>query len=135
VSLNPYLYFNGNCKEAMTFYAEVLGGRIETMMTYAEAPDEEPQPPALRDKIIHAYLKFEDQALMASDAPPELFERMQGFSVQIAVGDPGEAERLFTALADGGEVRMPLKETFWASRFGMLVDRFGVPWMVNCNKS
>jgi PhnB protein len=135
VSLNPYLYFNGNCKEAMTFYAEVLGGRIETMMTYAEAPSEEPQSPALGNKIIHAYLKFEDQALMASDAPPELFERMQGFSVQIAVGDPGEAERIFTALADGGEVRLPLKETYWASRFGMLIDRFGVPWMVNCNKS
>jgi PhnB protein len=134
VSLNPYLYFNGNCEEAMRHYAEVLGGEIETMMTYAEAPAEEAQAPAMREKIMHAYLKFEDQALMASDAPPEHFERPQGFAVQLAVGEPGEAERIFNALAEGGEVRMPMEETFWAIRFGMLVDRFGVPWMINCNR-
>jgi PhnB protein len=134
VSLNPYLFFNGTCEEAFTFYAKVLKGRIEAMMTYAEAPPEMEASPAQRDKIMHAYLRFEDHALMASDAPPDHAAPMSGFAVQVAIGEPGEAERIFDALAEGGTIQMPMEETFWARRFGMVVDRFGVPWMINCNK-
>lgn len=135
MSVNPYLFFNGTCEEAFKFYAELLGGRIETMITYAEAPAEEGGSPEQEDKIMHAYLKIGDQALMASDAPPQRYEETKGFYVQLSIGEPEEAERVFKALAEGGGIHMSLQETFWARRFGMLVDRFGVPWMVNCNKS
>ncbi len=134
MSLQPYVFFNGTCEEALKYYAELLGGRIEAMVTYGEAPTEEPTPPGFERKIMHAYLKLGDQALQASDAPPDHFEPMKGFYLQLGVAEPGEAERVFGALAEGGEVQMALKETFWAQSFGMLVDRFGVPWMINCNK-
>ena len=102
------------------------------MQTYGESPLADQTPPDSRDKIMHASLKVGDALLMGSDAPPQYQERMGGFSVSTSVQDPNEAERIFTALAKGGNVRMPLQETFWAQRFGMLVDQFGVPWMVNC---
>ena len=134
MSLHPYLFFNGTCEEAFKFYAEILGGTIEAMVTYAEAPSDDNPLPEHPGKIMHAYLKFEDSALMASDAPPDRFERMAGFYVQVAFAEPSQAERVFSALAAGGKVQLPLEETFWARRFGMVTDRFGVPWMVNVNK-
>ena len=92
-------------------------------------------PAEWRKKILHARLVFGDNVLMASDAPPGRFEKMQGFSVSLVLKDPDEAERIFNAFANGGTVRMPLGETFWAIKFGMLTDRFGTPWMVNCEKA
>lgn len=133
--INPYLFFDGNCEEAFEFYARVLGGRIEAMFPHEGSPAAEQVPAAWRSKIMHARLGIGDQVLMASDAPPGHQEPMQGFSDSLNVDDAGEAERVFHALAEGGTVRMAIAETFWAVRFGMLVDRFGTPWMVNCEKA
>ena len=132
MQLNTYVMFNGQCEEAFTFYAECLGGKIEAMMRYAGSPAEPHSPPQLRDKILHACLSVGDSKLMASDAPPDRFEKVQGTYVNIAIEDPAEGERIFNELAEGGTVQMPFGKTFWAERFGMVVDRFGTPWMVNC---
>jgi PhnB protein len=135
MQLNPYLFFTGNCKEAFTFYEKVLGGKIIAMMTHKETPAAEHTKPEWQDKIIHARMTFGDQVLMASDAPPEHHRPMQGFSVSLTVQEPAEADRIFKAFSEGGHVTMPIEETFWAHRFGMLVDRFGTPWMINCEKT
>jgi PhnB protein len=134
MQINPYLMFHGDCKEAFEFYAKCLGGKIEAMLPHAGTPAEPHVAPEWRDKIMHARLAVGDAVLMASDAPPGHQEKPQGFSVSVQIADPAEAERVFHALAEGGTVRMPIAETFWAHRFGMLVDRFGIPWMVNCQK-
>jgi PhnB protein len=134
MQLNPYLFFQGNCKEAFTFYEKVLGGKIIAMMTHGETPAAEHTKPEWQDKIIHARMTFGDQVLMASDAPPEHHRPMQGFSVSLSVEEPAEADRIFDAFSEAGEITMPIQETFWAHRFGMLVDRFGTPWMINCEK-
>ena len=130
--MNPYLLFNGRCEEAFQFYAQCLGGKIEAMMPFAGTPAEQEVPAEWRKKIIHASLTVGDQVLMASDAPPGRYEEPRGFSVSLNVKNPAEAERIFQALAENGKVQMPLQQTFWAARFGMVVDRFGIPWMVNC---
>ena len=136
MQLNPYLFFKGDCEEAFRFYERVLGGRIVAMLTHEGTPSAEHTPAEWRSKIIHARMVVGDQVLMASDAPPGHQEdAMKGFSINVGVDDPAEAERIFHALAEGGTVRMPIQETFWAVRFGMLVDRFGTPWMVNCEKA
>jgi PhnB protein len=133
---NPYLNFNGDCQEAFKYYERVLGGKIVAMLSHADMPvDAQSQtPPGWKNKIMHARLVVGDQVLMGSDAPPDHFEKTQGMSVALQIDDPNEAERIFAALADNGTVRMPIQPTFWAIRFGMLVDRFGIPWMVNCEK-
>ena len=133
--LNPYLTFNGQCEAAFKFYEKCLGGKIEAMMTHAGTPAEQQVPSEWRNKILHARLTVSDQALMASDAPPDRFEKPQGFSVSLNIDNVGEAERIFRALSENGKVHMPLQQTFWAARFGMCVDRFGTPWMVNCEKA
>ena len=130
----PYLNFNGNCREAFEYYAEVLGGKIEAMMTYGDSPAAGDTSPDQEDYIMHAYLVAGDVVLMASDVPPDMFQKAQGLYVSLHIDDPDEAERVFTALADGGEIKMPFEETFWARGFGMATDRFGTPWMVNCSK-
>ena len=134
MQLNPYLFFEGNCKAAFTFYEKILRGKIIAMMTHAETPAAEHTKPEWQDKIIHARMTFGDQVLMASDAPPEHYRPMQGFSVSLSVEEPAQADHIFKAFSEGGEVTMPIQETFWAHRFGMLVDRFGTPWMINCEK-
>lgn len=132
MTLNPYLTFNGQCEEAFKFYAQHLGGKIEAMIPHGGTPAAEHVPPEWHSKIMHAYLVVGDRELMGSDAPPSMYETPSGFSVALQFTDPAEAERVFNALAENGTVRMPLEPTFWAARFGMLVDRFGIPWMVNC---
>lgn len=132
MQLNPYLYFNGTCEEAFKFYEKCLGGKIEAMMTHAGTPAESQTPPEWRDKILHARLSVGGTILMASDAPPGRFSPQQGFSVSLSMKDPREGERVFNALAEGGKVGMPYQKTFWAAGFGMVTDRFGIPWMVNC---
>ncbi|HLK34207.1 MAG TPA: VOC family protein [Terriglobales bacterium] len=132
MQLVPYLLFNGQCEEAFKFYEKVLGGKIEAMMPHEGTPAAEHVPANWRKKIIHARMVVDDQVLMASDAPPDRYQHPQGFSVHIGVKDAAEAERVFKALAENGKVSMPLDKTFWATRFGMVVDRFGIPWMVNC---
>ena len=132
MQLNPYLTFNGQCEAAFKFYEQSLGGKIEAMLPHAGTPVEQHVPAEWRSKILHARLIVGDQALMGSDAPPERYEQPKGFSVSLQLKDPAEAERIFSALATNGTVQMPLQKTFWAARFGMLVDQFGIPWMINC---
>ncbi len=135
MKLHTYLTFDGRCREAFEFYARCLDGRMKFMMTNAETPMAKETPPDQQDRIMHATLVFGDQALMGSDAPPEWYSKSEGFSVSISVEEPAEAERIFTALSENGIVKMPIQETFWAQRFGMFTDKFGIPWMVNCEKS
>jgi PhnB protein len=135
MQLNPYLTFNGQCETAFKFYEQCLGGKIVMMMTHGESPISEQTAEAWRDKILHAQLTIGDIVLMGSDAPPDYFEKPQGFSVNLQFEDVAEAERVFQALTESGTVRMPLQETFWAKRFGMFVDRFGIPWMINCSEA
>ena len=132
--LNPYLTFNGQCEAAFKFYERCLGGKVEAMIIHAGTPAEEHVPSEWRKKILHARLIVGDDVLMGSDAPPDRYEEPKGFSVSLQIKDPAEAERIFHALAENGTVRMPIQKTFWAIRFGMLVDQFGIPWMVNCEQ-
>jgi PhnB protein len=131
--INPYLTFNGNCEAAFKVYEQVLRGKIEAMIPHTGTPAEAQVPPEWCDKIMHVRLSAGDEVLMGSDAPPQYYEPMKGFSVSLQVKDPAEADRLFQALAEDGTVRMPIQKTFWAERFGMCVDRFGTPWMINCD--
>ena len=131
MQLNPYLLFNGNCEAAFKFYERVLGGKIEGMLTHAGTPAEEHVPAEWRDKILHARMTVGDSVLMASDAPPGRYDQPKGFSVSITLKNPADAERIFNALAENGTVHMPFQQTFWSPGFGMCVDRFDIPWMVN----
>ncbi len=133
--INPYLNFNGNCEAAFSFYEQCLGGKITMMLTHGDAPSAEHVPPEWHNKIMHARLELGDRVLMGSDSPPGYFEEASGFYVQLGIDDPAEAERVFHALAENGKVIMPIDQTFWSFRFGMLVDRFGIPWMVNCEQA
>jgi PhnB protein len=135
MQMNPYLLFDGRCEAAFKFYAKVLGGKIEAMIPHEGTPAAEHVPSEWRSKIIHASMVVGDKVLMGSDAPPDRHEAMKGISVMLGVEKPAEAERIFNALAEGADVRMPLQKTFWAERFGMLVDQFGTPWMINCDQS
>jgi PhnB protein len=135
MQLNPYLFFDGRCEAAFKFYEKVLGGKIEAMMSHEGSPMAQNLPPEWRSKIMHARLSIGDKTLMGSDAPPEHQEPMKGFSVTLGIDDPGEAERIFHALSENGTVRMAIQKTFWAERFGMLVDQFGTPWMINCERA
>lgn len=136
MKLNNYLFFDGQCEAAFKFYAECLGGEIEMMMKASEMPGPEPVPADMANRIMHARLNVGGQLLMGSDwACGEgvgAFEHPQGFRVSINLDDVAEAERMFAALAVAGNIDMPIEKTFWAERFGMLTDRFGTPWMVNC---
>lgn len=134
MQINPYLSFNGNCEEAFKFYEQRLGGKIEAIFTYAGSPMEKDVPAEWRNKVLHARIKIGDKVLMGSDAPPDRYKEPTGFSMSIETSDPAEAESLFNKLVENGTVKMPLQKTFWAARFGMLEDRFGIPWMVNCEQ-
>lgn len=135
MSFNAYLSFSGNCAEAFAFYAKTFNGKINAMMSHRETPAAEQTPPEWQDKIIHACMTLNGTDLMGGDVPPQMYQPMTGFSVNIVMPTAAEAERVFAALSDGGTVQMPMEETFWAERFGMATDRFGVPWMVNCFKT
>lgn len=133
MQIQPYLFFNGRCEEAIEFYRSALGARLEMLMRYRESPDPPPPgmlPPGWEDKVMHASLRVGEAVVMASDgctAEPGF----SGFSLSIAPPDVAAAERAFAALAEGGKVTMPLGKTFWSPCFGMLTDRFGVNWMIN----
>jgi PhnB protein len=133
MQLNPYLNFDGKCREAFEFYAELLGGRVTMMQTHGDSPMKEQTSPDWHDAIIHARLELGSQTLMGSDYPPGAHGKPQGFSLSIQVDKPEDADRIFAALADGGKIQMPIDKTFWAQRFGMVADRYGIPWMVNCD--
>jgi PhnB protein len=131
MQLNPYVFYNDNCEAAFKFYEKALGAKIEALMRSEEAPADMPAAPGREKKIMHGRISIDGQILMASDAPPEHFNKPQGFSVCLTVADPAEAERKFKALAEGGSLNMPFGKTFFSKGFGMCIDQFGIPWMVN----
>jgi PhnB protein len=132
MQLNPYLTFNGQCEAAFKFYERCLGGKIDALIPHAGTPAEQHVPPEWRSKIMHAHLTANGAVLMGSDAPQ--YEQPKGISVSLQVKKPEDAKRIFAALSESGTVRMPIQQTFWSPRFGMLVDQFGVPWMINCEQ-
>jgi PhnB protein len=123
MQVEPYLFFEGRCEEALEYYRSALGAEISAVMRYRESPD-------AQDKIMHSTFRIGDSTLMASDGHCQGRPAFQGISLTIAVSTEAEADRVFTALADGGQVQMPLTKTFYSPRFGMVADRFGVSWMV-----
>lgn len=128
--VEPYLFFEGRCEEALAFYRQALGAEVTVLMRYKESPDPGMSPPGAEEKVMHANLRIGETTLMASDGLCKGQPAFQGFSLSLAVADEAEARRLFTALSEGGVVQMPLAKTFWSPCFGMVVDRFGVSWMV-----
>jgi PhnB protein len=132
MQLNPYLNFDGTCEEAFRFYERCFHGKITAFVRFEGAGGVNQLPPGWSKKIMHAHMTAGGQILMGSDAPPGRYEKPQGLSVLVTVEEPAEAERVFHELAENGNVRMPMQTTSWSAKFGMVTDRFGVPWMVNC---
>ena len=131
--IQPYLHFDGRCEEAIEFYRTALGAELEMMMRYRESPEPPPPgmvPPGMENKVMHASFRIGDSVVMASDDCTGTQTRFEGFQLTLTAADEAEAQRCFAALADGGQVKMPLAKTFFSPAFGMLADRFGVPWMV-----
>jgi len=129
--LDSYLFFDGTCKAAMTFYQEVIGGQMVSMLTYADSPDPGHAGGAGKDRIMHAHLLIDGRNLMASDTPPgQGGTAPAGFSLSLNYPSADEARKVFDALSAGGKVTMPMAKTFWIESFGMTTDRFGIPWMV-----
>jgi PhnB protein len=132
MQMYPYLSFKGQCEVAFRFYEQCLGARIDAIFRYAGSPMADQVPPDWQDKVMHGTLTIGDQVLMGGDVAPKGYEEPRGFSLSIQIASPTEAERIFHELAEEGTVRVPLEQTFWAARFGMVVDRFGIPWLINC---
>lgn len=130
--LTPYLSFNGQCEAALKFYERCLGGKVVTMMTYAQSPMAAQVPPEWGKKIMHATFSLADQTLGAADAPPGSYRSPQGLSLRLHIEAPAEANRVWAMLSEKGIVQMPLQATFWAHRFGVLTDRIGTPWLIQC---
>jgi PhnB protein len=131
--IQPYLFFNGRSEEAAEFYKRAVGAKVEMMMRYKDSPDSPPPgmvPPGSENKVMHMSLTIGDSVVMASDGNCTGKPEFQGFSLSLTAKDAAEADRVFAALADGGKVEMPLGKTFFAQRFGMLADRFGLGWMI-----
>jgi PhnB protein len=136
MQMNTYLTFDGRCEEAFSFYARVLGGSIESMFRNGDTPVADQVPADWRDKIMHATLNLPGGVLMGSDSQPgSVPVEPAGFAISLHPKEPADAERIFAALSEGGTVQMPIQQTFWSVRFGMLTDRFGIPWMVNCEQA
>lgn len=132
MEINSYLNFNGQCEAAFQFYAKLLGGKIDAMIPHAGTPAAANIPAEWGPKIMHAHMVVDGRSLMGSDVPPDHYTAPKGFAVSAHTKTPEEAERVFAGLAEGGTVTMPIQQTFWSPRFGMVTDRFGIPWMVNC---
>ena len=131
MQLNPYVNFNGQCEAAFKFYEKVLGGKITFSMTWGEMPGADQFPAESHKLIMHSTLSLGDKLLMGADAPPGRYQEPKGMNLSLHFKDKAEAERIFKALAEGGSVTMPFEKTFWSPGFGMCVDQFGVPWMIN----
>ena len=132
MKVQPYISFGGRCAEALEFYKKSIGAEVTGLMRWKESPDKNMKgPPGYEDKIMNAALRIGETELMADDGMGETTAEFNGMTLAIEVADDAEAKRVFTALGEGGNVTMPLTKTFWTSSFGMLTDKFGVPWMVN----
>ncbi len=132
MKLSPHLVFDGQCREAFTFYEQAFGGTVATMLTYGDSPMADQVAPEWHGRIVHASLTLGDDVLSGVDALPDDFEPPQGFYVLLHLDAPGEAERVFNLLADDGEIRMPVQKTSWSPCFGVVVDRVGIPWEISC---
>jgi PhnB protein len=130
-----HLVFDGQCEAAFQFYERVLGGKIVNILAYGNSPMAEQVPPGWHDKIVHGSFAVGGTVLAGADMLPEQYVRPQGFYVLLSVDDVMDAERIFSALAENGEVHMAIQQTFWSSRFGVLSDQFGVPWEISCEKA
>ena len=128
------LIFNGECDAAFTLYQQCLGGNLTFRLTWGDSPMADQAPANWRDKILQATLTVGDTAISGGDVQPGQYERPQGFQLQLDLDDVAAAERIFAQLADAGRVTVPLQQTFWAQRFGAVVDRFGIPWGINCGE-
>jgi PhnB protein len=135
MKLNPQLVFSGQCEAAFRLYERCLGGKITFMLTWGNSPMVDQAPAEWRDKIYHATLTVGDNVLSGGDPAPEQYEQPKGFSLILGLNDPADAERIFDALAENGTVQMPIQKTFWAVRFGVVVDQFGIPWAINCEQA
>jgi PhnB protein len=135
MQVNPYLSFNGQCEAAFRFYEQLLGGQLGEIFRYAGTPLAHQVPTDWQDKVMHGSVTVGGQVLMGGDVAPDRYEAPKGFSLSIQIKDATEAERIFRELSHAGSMVMPLEKTFWAERFGMVIDRFGIPWMINCEAS
>ena len=135
MNINPYLNFNGQCETAFKFYERVLGGKITFSMTWGEMPGADQFPAELHSKIMHTTLNAGDAVIMGADSPPSQYQKPTGMNVSIHLKDVAEGKRIFDALAENGSVTMPFEQTFWSPGFGMCVDQFGIPWMINCDQA
>jgi PhnB protein len=134
MKLNPHLSFDGRCEEAFTFYEKLFGGKILFTLTYERSPMAEQVPADWRKKICHTTFAIDNMLLTGADTMTEDYRKPQGVSVLLQFDDVAEAERIFNSLARNGEIQKPIQETFWAVRFGMVVDQFGTPWIINCGR-
>lgn len=131
--LDTYLFFDGNCREAFEFYAQTLGGTVTAMSSYGEGPAKEHTDPEYHDHIMHACVEFDGRRVMGTDSTPgHPYQGILGAHLVVSVDEPTRARELFELLSKGGKIEMPIDETFWARAFGITIDRFGVPWMINC---
>jgi PhnB protein len=135
MNVNPYLTFSGKCEEAFRFYERCFGGKIEGMMKFAGSPMAQHVPAEWGDKVMHASLHVGDSRILGTDPPPDRYQEPRGMSVALNVKEPEEAERVFDELSKDGKIQMPIQKTFWSARFGMVTDRFGIAWMVNCEQA
>ena len=135
MKLNPYLAFDGRCREAFRFYEQCLGGKIAFIQTIGDSPMGAQSPPETHDRIMHVTLTIGDQVLQGADAPPGQFSKPAGFCVALHVASVADGERIFNALGQDAKIQMPFQPTFWAKGFGMLIDRFGIPWIVNAEQT
>lgn len=131
MEFTAYLHFPGTCAEAFRFYEKTFGGTISRMDTYGGTPMAQHVPPDMHNQVMHAHLTVGSASIMGSDGTPDRYAKPDGLSVVIGVKGYAEGDRIFKALAEGGSVTMPFQQTFWSPGFGMVTDRFGIPWMVN----
>jgi PhnB protein len=135
LQISPYLSFNGECEAAFKLYEQSLGGHVGTLFRYGGSPLANDVPAAWSSKVMHGSMTLGDLVLLGADVAPEGYEEPKGFSLSLQIASAAAAERIFNELAEGGRIVLPLEKTFWAARFGMLVDRFGIPWLINCEES
>ena len=135
MQMTPYLNFKGDCEAAFKFYEQCLGGQLGTIFRYGGSPLADSVPPDWSNKVMHGSVTVGGQELMGADVSTGQYEEPKGFSLSLQIKSAAEAERIFHELAEGGRVMMPLEKTFWAERFGMVVNRFGIPWLINCEGS
>ena len=132
LEVSAYISFNGDCEAAFQYYEEVLGAKPGLLFRYADSPMIDVVPEGWGNRIMHGSIRIGGKLLEGADVPPDRYEKPQGFSLALNVPNPDEAERLYEKLGEGGKVMYTIAKTFWSERFGMVVDRFGIPWMINC---